>query len=261
VVGVTSLIAPRRDVRTYELRGEVVYTDTGRPVAERLGSQVVLRIVEDADAWAADIEAKADAESSSAPKSGRILAENRRGQRYADAAKVRANGAMRAWDTVCHDAAGAEMVVADLRRSHPNPGVRYEVAEITAAGACPDCHQPVIEADGQWRHDLLRFPAECGTSSASVADDEAPDDGWTVAVGTGQMTCGYCHDTVAWAVSVVGYVELTGDHLLGRERATGRLVVLAEAKTPNGEIVMLPHHCPLIPEDVLAEYAADAVGA
>jgi hypothetical protein len=266
MVRMTSLVAPRRAVRTYELHGDEVYADTGRRVTERLGSHVVLWIVEDAAAWAAAIEAEADAEAARWPKSQRALAKNRRAERYAGAADVRDRGAERSWYAHFHDVESAEACAASLRRSHPNPGVRYEVVEITAAAACPDCHQPTIEADGQWRHHSLRFPADCATSRAADAgdeahEDEAPDDWWTIDVGKGRMTCGYCHESVAWAMSVLGQLQLTGDHLLGREKATGRLVVLGEATMLGGKIVMLPHHCPSIPEDVLAKYATDAVGA
>ncbi|MCW2877560.1 MAG: hypothetical protein JWQ95_1660 [Sphaerisporangium sp.] len=61
-------VLPRRPVKTYIHYGREVYADTGRPVDERLGSHVVLWIVEDAQAWAAQIEADADAAVAKYPR-------------------------------------------------------------------------------------------------------------------------------------------------------------------------------------------------
>jgi hypothetical protein len=76
------MIAPRRPVGTYIHYGREVYRDTGRPVEEDLGSHVVLRIVEDPEAFAAAIEADGDGELDRWPARQRAIAEHRRNQRY-----------------------------------------------------------------------------------------------------------------------------------------------------------------------------------
>lgn len=245
-----TLIAPRRPVSTYIHGGRETYRDTGRPVDERLGTHVVLWIVDDPELWAKAIEAEVDAEDGRWPRKDR-------------AAQVRADGPGRSWYAVHHSAQSAQANVESLRRSHPNPGVRYEVAEITAAGACPDCHQPTIQADGQWRHHFLRYPVEClrHPEPGPEQDDERQDGEWEIST-RGYMICGYCNETVSWPQAILGYWELTGFHLLGVERATGTLVVLAEATSlVRGQTVHLPHHCQKIPDDVRATYAADIAAA
>lgn len=55
-----TLVASRRpDAATCVRDGRETYVDTGRRVGERLGSHVVLWIVDDPAAWAAAIEARA----------------------------------------------------------------------------------------------------------------------------------------------------------------------------------------------------------
>ncbi|WP_157129035.1 hypothetical protein [Nocardia amamiensis] len=189
-----SSIAPRREVRTLHRAGCEVYADTGRPVEERLGSHVVLWIVDDADAWASAIEAEGDAELDRWPKKDRRLAERRRSQRYEAATRIRAQGARRSWYSHFHSAADAEACAVDLRVAHCNPGVRYEVAAITGASSCPNCHQPMIQADGQWRHHLGNNSVECADRRDPAVDEAADADHaegkWTIDVGMGTMTCG-----------------------------------------------------------------------
>lgn len=253
-----TLTAPRRPVDTYTHNGRETYADTGRPVDERLGTHVVLWIVDDPEVWAAAIEAAADAELANARKADRSLAEYRRHEDYESAARIRAEGPNTTVRAHYHDAALAEASVADLYRAHPNPGVRYEVAEITDVGACPDCHQPRIFADGQWWHHTGRYPAECAMPPEHN-DDEAPErqpGEWEINVGgMGYIVCGYCDDTVSWPWTILGYAMLTGVHMLGIELATGELVVLAEAITLSGATVPLPHHCRNIPAEVYERYA------
>jgi hypothetical protein len=152
-------VLPRRPVKTYIHYGREVYADTGRPVDERLGSHVVLWIVEDAQAWAAQIEADADAAVAKYPRCR--IARQHRERDYESAAQVRAAGAYRSWRNHHHSLQDAQDEVASLYRGCRNAGVRYEVAEITDAAACPDCHRPTVCADGQWRHHIGGYPAEC----------------------------------------------------------------------------------------------------
>ncbi|MBO0877305.1 MAG: hypothetical protein J2P19_28335 [Pseudonocardia sp.] len=253
----TDLAAPRRPVRTYERDGREVYADTGRPVNERLGSHVVLWIVDDPEAWAAAIEADADAEVArwSKSKRNRELAELRRSQHYESAAQIRAEGDHRKIYGHYHDLASAESSANSLRRSHPNPGVRYATAEIDELGACPDCHQPRIFVDGQWWHHSLRYPVECTARPEPVEDEPEHVEGeWVISVGTGSMICGYCNHDVCWSIAALGYARLTGYHMLGIEKATGALVVLAEATTLSRQITVLPHHCDKIPGHLQATY-------
>jgi hypothetical protein len=256
---VTSLVAPRRDTRTYTQDGRECYADTGRPVDERLGTHVVLWIVDDADVWAKAVEAEGDAQVGEWPKKQRHIGEHRRDEAYTDAARIRAAGPRRDWYAHYHSAETAQDCVEDLRRSHPNPGVRYEVAPITAVGACPNewCHTPTVQADGVWRHHLGRFPAECEPPPAP--EPERVDGEFEVAAGLGQMTCGYCNLTEQWPHAVLGYARLTGFHLLGVHRPTNALVVLAEATTLAGDTTYLPHHCLAIPEAKHHEFARGAV--
>jgi hypothetical protein len=251
--------APRRGTRTYVMGDRECYADTGRPVDERLGTHVVLWIVEDAEAWATAIEADADAEPGRWGKGSRYIGEQRRLVRRAGAAQVRERGARRDWRTIMHRREDAEAAVHELYRSQPNPGVRYEVAEITGYGACPTCQQPIVEADGEWRHHFLRYPADCDIRPEPEPEPE-PEPGqewWVIDADRGEMTCGYCGDAERWPEvdGVVGGATLTGYHLLGIEKATGVLVVLAEAETLDGRIGHLPHHCTKIPADVVAKYA------
>lgn len=115
----TTLIAPRRSVRTYidRQRGREVYADTGRPVDERLGSHIVLWIVDDAEAWAAKIEADADAAVARWPKDR--IAKARRAQAYENAAQIRAQGRRRDWRSHYYGLEVARAAVAELYRSTP----------------------------------------------------------------------------------------------------------------------------------------------
>jgi hypothetical protein len=160
-----NLTVPRRPVRTFVRDGREVYADTGRAVDEPLGSHLVLWIVEDADAWADHIIRESEAELQRWPKAQRYIGEHRLQEARESAARIRAAGPERSWRSVHHDPARAEAGAAELRRSHPNPGVRYEVVPLTGAAACPTCHQPLIEADGQWRHHRLRYAADCQPES------------------------------------------------------------------------------------------------
>lgn len=245
--------AARRPARTYRRDGREYYADTGRPVDENLGTHILLWIVDDAEAWARAIEADGDAEPARWSKNQRYIGEYRRTQQYESAAQIRTQGPRRSWYSHYPDADRAEAAATDLRRSHPNPGVRYEVAPITAMGACPACHQPIVEADGQRRHHAGRYPADC--AAVPEPEPERGDGEFEIDTGTGLMTCGYCNLTQSWPEASLGYVRLTGFHLLGVERATNTLVVLAEATTPAGQTIGLPHDCVCIPEDVHRRYA------
>ncbi|MGH3987108.1 MAG: hypothetical protein ACRDTZ_07295 [Pseudonocardiaceae bacterium] len=162
-----TLTAPRRPVRTYIRDGREVYVDTGRAVDERLGSHVVLWIVDDAGAWARKIEVEEDAAVARASKQLRAVLEARREAMCETAAQIRRDGPNTTIYTHCHDEGAARAVVADLRRAHPNPGVHYEVAEIDEAGACPNCKQPTIQAAEQWWHHTGRYPTECTTTKGA----------------------------------------------------------------------------------------------
>jgi len=252
---VTSLVAPRRDTQTYVLRGRECYADTGRPVDERLGSHILLWIVEQPEAWARAIEFEGEAELDRWPKRQRGMAELRRDQAYQAAAQIRVEGVRRRWQSHFHDGAQAEAYAAGLRRDHPNPGVRYEVVPITVAGACRSCHQPTIRADGDWRHHAGRFPAECSIEPERDPELERGAGEFEIDAGTGSMTCGYCEHAESWAEAALGYARLTGFHMLGVHRPTNTLVVLAEASTLSGQTVHLAHHCLNIPEDQHREHA------
>lgn len=254
-----TLAAPRRDTRTYVMDGRERYADTGRPVDERLGTHVLLWIVDDAEAWAKAVEAEGDAQVGQWPKSRRHIGEHRRVQAYESAAQIRADGPRRDWNAVYHDAERAEAAAAELRRSHPNPGVRYEVTAIVSVGACPTCCQPTVEADGQIRHHAGRYPAECSIKPDPEPEPDRVDGEFEIDCGMGSMTCGYCNLTQSWPEAGLGYARLTGFHLLGIHRPTNTLVVLVEAIGTSGQTVNLPHHCERIPGDVHRRYAPDSV--
>ncbi|WP_052616066.1 hypothetical protein [Mycobacteroides abscessus] len=244
--------------------GREVYADTGRPVDERLGSHVVLWIVEDPEAWASAIEAEGDQVLAAWVKSGRKWrdhGEDQRSQRYKSAARVRADGPQRLFRSHFHRYENASASAAELRRSHPNPGVRYEVAEITGAKACPNCHTPMIEADQQWRHHLAGFPIDCHWGRPQQPVEEEPEsvDGewWVIDPGRGSMTCGYCKENVSWP-EAIKFLRLTGYHLLGVDQVAGELVVLAEAQDPRyarAVVTHLPHRCSQIPDELRTTYA------
>lgn len=92
-------------------------------------------------------------------------------------------------------------------------------------------------------------------------DPDRPVDWWEIDVTTGSMLCGYCQRSVSWAYAALGYERLTGFHLLGVHRDTGRLVVLAEATALSGDTTYLPHHCDTIPTELSDTYAADIAAA
>lgn len=256
---VESYRAPRRNVCTYMRDGREVYTDTGRPVDERLGTHASLWIVEDPQAWATAIEVDGDAEPDRWPRKSRYIGEQRRQQAYESAAQIRAAGARRNVHAVYHDGASAHAHVAEMRRAHPNPGVRYEVVPITGAGACETCQCPTIQVDGRWVHHTGRYPVECTRPPEREPEPLRVDGEFEIDAGRGTMTCGYCNRTETWAHAVLGYTRLTGLHLLGVEKATNTLVVLAEATNLAGAVVHLPHHCVHIPEDMHSRYAPDTV--
>lgn len=240
---------------TYLRDGRDVFRKTGRRVDENLGSHVVLWIVEDAEAWAAEIEAEVAAEIARATK-GHRFATYMQQQRLKGAARTRAEGPRRSVYSVDHDEARARACVADLRRTHPNPGVRYEVANITATAACVTCFCPMIHAGGQWWHRTGGNPAECPGRKARDLPLEPGD--WEIS--DMDMTCGYCGLHVSWPETLRSWVRLTGVHSLGVHTETGELVVLAEVTgiaAHPGEAGHLPHHCTQIPDSVRTEYDAD----
>lgn len=257
----TGHVAPRRPGRTYRcstFHGREVYADTGRPVDENLGSHIVLSIVDDPEILALALEAEGDAEPGKWPKKQRHIGEYRKTERYESAVRTRGEGPRRSWYGHYRDAATAHSSAASLQRS-AYAGIRYEVAEITDWGACPDCHQPTVYADGQWRHHTGRYPAECAPKPEPAEEEpQRPADveeWWEI--GSRYMICGYCGERVHWHHTVIGYAELTGYHLLAIHKETGDLVVIAEAAGLAGNTVMLPHECKSIPARVYSEYAAD----
>jgi hypothetical protein len=256
---VTSLVAARRSgARTYRLDGRERYADTGRDVDEQLGSHVLLWVVDDPQAWAAAVEAAGDAEPGRWPTASRYLGEARREQAYESARRIRKDGAHRRVHDVFHDRARADAAAAELRRAHPNPGVRYLVAPIEQVDACPaaHCRQPRIHADGTWWHHTGRYPTECAARPAPEPEPEPGD--FVVDAGHGTLRCGWCEQTETWPQT--GSWTLTGYHLLGVHTATDTLVVLAEATTRAGQTIHLPHHCLAIPADQHARYATHRPG-
>jgi hypothetical protein len=255
----TSLIAPRRaEARTSPLDGRERYADTGRPVDEQLGTHVLLWVVDDPQAWAATVETDGDAEPARWPKASRYIGEARREQAYESARQIRKNGAHRRVHDVFHDRARADAAAAELRRAHPNPGVRYLVTPIEHVDACPTthCRQPRIHADGTWWHHTGRYPAECAAPPPEPTPDPEPGD-FVIDAGRGSMRCGWCEQTEDWPQT--GSWTLTGFHLLGVHTATDTLVVLAEATTRAGQTIHLPHHCLAIPAAQHARYAPHTV--
>lgn len=254
---VSGTAAPRRAGRTFLSRGEEHYHDTGRRVDEQLGTHVVLWIVEDAEAWAQAVEAEGDAQVALWPKNSRYIGEHRRAQAYESATRIRAEGTYRSIRAHYPDGSQAHASVADLRRSHPNPGVRYEVAPIDDRGACPRCHTPTIHADGTWWHHTGRYPTECAPRRQPREPEPERQDGEFEISNIG-MTCGYCNQFQSWPEAALGYVRLTGYHLLGVHKPTNTLVVLAEGTTLTGATTYLPHHCAHIPADLHQQYAPDS---
>lgn len=259
-----TMVSQRRSTRTHMRDGRKVYTDTGRPIDERLGSHVVLWIIEDPGAWASAIETEGDRLLAAWLKSGhkwRAHGESQRDRQYKGAARIRSEGPQRLFRSHFHSYTDACESAAELQRSQPNPGVRYAVAEITATEVCADCHTPMIEADGQWRHHLAGFPVDCYWGRPERLVDEEPEgvnrEWWVIDPGRGAMTCGYCKENVSWP-EAIKFLRLTGYHLLGVDKAAGELVVLAEAQDPRSArtaITHLPHRCSQIPDELRTTYA------
>lgn len=254
----TALTIPRRDTRTYVRDGQERYTDTGREVFEQHPSHIVLWIVDDPQAWARAIEADGDAEPDRWSRSRRYIGEQRKLERYASATRVRSEGRRRSWHGYAYSAAVAQAAINELYRSHPNPGVRYEVAEVTDVRHCTTCRQPQLFADEQWRHNAGGYPEECALPEPEEEEPHQAGE-FEVSTGTGSVVCGWCDRAEHWAHAVLGYSRLTGNHLLGVHRLTNTLVVLFEATTLSGQVTYLPHHCPNIPEDQHGRYAPDSV--
>lgn len=106
--------------------------------------------------------------------------------------------------------------------------------------------------------DLAVAAAEQAAGTQPTEAEPAGDGEFTIDVGMGSMTCGYCGHTASWAQAVLGYWRLTGYHLLGVRLKDGALVVMAEAQTMDGEVIHLPHPCTKIPAGLHAEYADEA---
>lgn len=255
------LVIPRRPVKTALHYGREVYADTGWPVEEELGTHVVVRVVFDPEALATAIEADADAAVVRYPKSR--IAKQRRAEHYETAEWVRARGTGRSWHGPFQSLRSAQTQVANLYRGAPDPGVRYEAAEIIEASTCPDCHRPRIYADGQWRHHP-NYRTECDVRrrEPDPAEEKPLQEGeFGIDTEAGYMVCGYCGQLFLWPEAILGHVTLTGYHMLGVETATGVLVVLAEGTTISGERDVLAHHCQKIPDEVRNTYAAAIAAA
>jgi hypothetical protein len=260
-------ISPQPRPATYTRDGREVARRNGRAVDENLGTWVTLWIVEDAEAWAAAIEAEVAAEIALAPKKRRFATYMQQ-QQLDGATRIRAEGPNRSVHRVHHDQAAALASVASLYQGCPNPGVRYEPARITGYAACITCFCPMIEAGGRWWHHTGRYPAQC-PGRRPARDLPAEPGAWEFS--SGLMTCGYCGMSVHWKEVDMSWVQLTGAWMLGVQLEVpetgpgsgghrGDLVVLAEtegiARRP-GQRDVLPHHCENIPAEVRAEYASE----
>jgi hypothetical protein len=248
-------VHPEPRPATYVHHGAEVFRATGRRADENLGSHVVLRVVDDSNAWAGAIEAEVTSEIARLPK-GRRFPTYMQQQRLESAARTRADGPGRTVYSVYYDKASARAAADGLRRGCPNPGVRHEAAPVTATAACTTCFCPMICADGQWWHHTGGYPAECPGHRVRGLPLEPGD--WEIS--DMDMTCGYCGQCVSWKETLRSWVRLTGVHSLGVHRETGELVVLAEVTSVAarpGETGHLAHHCTQIPDSIQAEYAAD----
>jgi hypothetical protein len=231
--------------------GTEVFRKTGRPAGEPMGSHVVLWDVFGPGMWAAAIEAEVAGEIARAPK-GRRFATVMQQQRLEGAARTRAAGPRQTVHSVHHDEASAAATVSDLCRAHPNPGVAYVPAPVTAAAACVTCFCPMFHAGGQWWHRTGGNPAQCPGRKARDLPLEPGD--WEI--DGMNMTCGYCGQCVSWPETQRSWVQLTGVHSLGVRRETGELVVLAECAgiaVRPGEAGWLAHPCREIPGSVRAD--------
>jgi hypothetical protein len=253
-----TLSAPRRQAQTYIRDGQERYVDTDLIVGDPLGTHVVIRVIDDPEAWARAIEAEGDAELTRWPWNNEDIAKRRRDARYRNAARIRAAGPRRSWYAHYHSVGDAQAAAQRLR-ARPKPGVRHEVAEIANAAICPHCQRPVIQADGTWgHHTAAGYPAGCVSplkQEPVSTPDSAADEGFEINCRMGSMTCGYCGRTEAWTATLRGHALLTGCYLLGAYKGTGAVWVLAEAKMPDGQIVVLPHNCDMIPDHVRDAYA------
>ena len=239
---------------TYVLDGRECFRATGRRVDEDLGAWVVFWVVDDAEACATAIEADVEADIAQAGKL-RASRQYLNRPRLESAARIREEGPSRTVRSTEHDRAGAEAHVASLT---PRPGVRYEAASITAAGACATCYCPMFEAGGQWWHHTGGYPAECPGPREGRSLPLEPGEWEITAIS---MTCGYCGESVSWPETQRSWLQLTGYWSLGVELATGQLVVLAEVigiAVRPGKVGHLPHHCAEIPADVQARWAGGA---
>lgn len=243
---------------TYMRDGHEVFRVTGRRVDADLGSWVTLWIVYDSGAWADWIEADVAADIEAAGKL-RASREYMGRQRLDDAARIRADGPRTTVRDVHYGdnaQARAEQSVWRLAAAHPNPGVRYEAAPITATGTCVTCYCPMIYADDQWWHHTGNYPAAC-CGPRPPRDLPLEPGEWEINGHT--MTCGYCGDCVTWPETQRSWVQLTGIHSLGVHKETGELVVLAEVEgiaAHPGQTAVLAHHCKQIPGAVYTRYAA-----
>ena len=237
---------------TCMLGGHEVFRATGRRVDEDPGGWVVLWIVEDAEAWAASIEAEVWREISRASRE--CLFPTASQQQLLDgAARIREQGPSRTIRSVELDQQRAVAHVASLAAAGPDPGVRHEAAPVTATAACITCYCPTIEADGWWWHDTGGYPAECPGRRCGRSLPLEPGD-WEI--DSISMTCGYCGLYVTWPETLRSWARLTGVRALGIHRDTGELVVLAEAAgvaAQPGQLGYLAHHCAEIPAWIRAQ--------
>jgi len=240
---------------THADNGRTVFRATGRPVDEDLGSHVVLRIVDDPEAWAGAIENEIRSEIAGAPKNRRFATYMQQ-QRLDDAARLRASAPGRSVDSVHRDENGACRRAAGLRECCQRPGVRYETAAVTATAACTTCCYPMICADGRWWHHTGGYPDAC----PGVRERDLPLEPGEWEISDIGMTCGYCGQHVMWPETQRSWARLTGIHSLGIHLETGELVVLAEATgvaARPGEAGYLAHHCAEIPDTLRTKYADD----
>lgn len=164
--------------------------------------------------------------------------------------------------------------------SHPTHQAAVDV-QVRAYAIDPDSQDRVLDAalaheavqraeDEAYRAEARQRHAEQRAERERSADEQpeeqrvaaAPEgddlpEWWEIDTGAGTMLCGYCHETISWAYSVLGYERLTGFHLLGVRRDTGRLVVLAEATALSGATTYLPHHCDAIAAELTEAYAEE----
>ena len=278
---------------------------TGRAIDEHLGSHALIQVITDADLYAASIEAdaldrvglfdrrrrgvpaqrkfayrcginspRADARDT-AIAAAAALARDDIGhlerRRLECAARVRAAGPARTVRSVEWDEAHARHALAASQTS--TPGLRHEIAPVTAYAACRTCYCPMIEADGRWWHHTGNFPAECPGPRKRRSLPTEPGDWEFGPIG---MTCGFCGQSVSWPDLLRSWVRLTGTWILAVllepaqapglgytlvQHQPGELVVLAETEPGAGPARPLPHYCKQIPPDLYGEYADQIAAA